>query len=605
MSKKILLMLLAIVMLFSTVLVACTADDEPNVPADKDTDANGAEDDDDEEDDAETDEKVYRFTDNNDVTSLNPHNQAAYLVGDIHEYTGSRLYRKVPGDDGKSYKIIGDIAEGEPYLADEDGYVWHVKLRQDATWQNGEAINADTFIYSFKMLLDPKLVNPIANFMYDNFIDIKNGFEYFSQEHEGAEAVDWEDVGINKVDDYTLEFITTQRYTANLVMEHLLQRSNYPVYEPYYEAGMNESRTVTTYGTTLDEYMGNGPYILESWIPDATRTYVKNEDHWLADYFKIGRVEVRITPDRNARVQLFENGEIDNMQLDVATLERYIDDPRTNSYLSLACTHVDINSENTENPILKSLNFRKAIYYGIDRETVCNLVGFLPSGYYINHQAGAFPEEAIMYRDTPEAQAIAPENYGYDPEKAVEYFEAALKETGEDSLVVDMMLTEENENNKLIAEYLQQSLAELFGEDRFEMTLRFVPASSHSAMQDWKSDPNIFEMTFDAWSSSLSRIYPYAAFQYFVSDYASRPNSFITERFDEKFKALTTEEVRLDPQLMVEMTAELEEIYIEDVINVPIGQQRTYVIFSDRMDLPVTEYVPNFGYGTMYADIVK
>ncbi len=100
---------------------------------------------------------------------------------------------------------------------------------------------------------------------------------------------------LKKVDDYTIDITTIERYTAEQVMLHFMLRSNYPVYEPFYEAGMNDSRTSTTYGTDLDNYMGSGPYIFESWVPDASRVYVKNEEHWLADYFNFDRIEVRIT----------------------------------------------------------------------------------------------------------------------------------------------------------------------------------------------------------------------------------------------------------------------------------------------------------------------
>ncbi len=273
-------------------------------------------------------EKVFRFSDTYDVKSINGHNDTDTLVGDILAYTHSSLYRRVPTEDGKAAIYIGDLADGDPVTLD-DGYTWRIKLRKDAKWQNGEPINADTIIYSWKMLIDPLLGNSMANFLYDREIKIVNGFEYYTQAQEGKPAVDWEDVGIKKIDDYTIELHTIQRYRAEDVKRHFTDRSLFPVYEPLYEAGMNDSRTLTTYGSSLKEYMGCGPYFFDSWNPDANRVYVKNPDHWLADYFHYDRVEVRITPDRNARVQMWENGEIDVMGLDSVTLETYRDDPRT------------------------------------------------------------------------------------------------------------------------------------------------------------------------------------------------------------------------------------------------------------------------------------
>ncbi|MGI6631810.1 MAG: peptide ABC transporter substrate-binding protein [Bacillota bacterium] len=549
--------------------------------------------------------KVFRFSDTYDVKSLNGQNDVDTLVHDVLLYTHSSLYRRVPSADGKAAIYIGDLADGDPECLD-DGYTWRIKLRKEAKWHNGEPINADTMMYTFKMLLDPLLSNAMANFLYDREIKIKNGFEYYTQAQEGKSPVAWEDVGIKKIDDYTLEIITTQRYRAEDVKRHFTDRSLFPVYEPLYEAGMNESRTVTTYGASLDQYMGCGPYFFESWNPDANRVYVKNPDHWLADYFHFDRVEVRITPDRNARVQMWENGEIDVMGLDSSTLDTYRDDPRTRRYNGITIQHIDINSLHTKNPILRTMNFRKAMYWAMDRETIAELMGATPAPYYINTQAGAYPEKGITYRMTEEAKALIPPNNGYDPEKAREYFEAALAEIGQDSVTVELMYNDSNVGRKLIGEYLQQHLPEVFGKDKFTLNLRAVPTSSYDAMTDFRTaGPDCFEMAFSGWASSLSRVYPYAAMQYFVDSYRARPNSFISEDFDRQFAACQEEEVRLNPELMVKMTAELEALYLRDVINVPLYDTVSYTMYSERMVLPCSEYIPGFGFGTMFADIVE
>lgn len=547
--------------------------------------------------------KVFRFSDTYDVKSLNGHNDVDTLVHDILLYTHSSLYRRVPTADGMAAVYVGDIADGDPYLADEDGYVWRINLRKEAKWHNNEPINADTIIYSFKMLIDPHLVNAMANFLYDREIKILNGYEYYVQAQDGKPAVAWEDVGIKKVDDYTIEITTTQRYRAEDVKRHFTDRSLFPVYEPLYEAGMNDSRTLTTYGSSLKNYMGCGPYLFESWNPDANRVYVKNPDHWLADYFHFDRVEVRVTPDRNARVQMWENREIDVMGLDSITLETYRDDPRTREYIGITTQHIDINSLNSKNPILKTMNFRKAMYWAMDRETIAGLVGAKPAPVYINSQAGAYPELGITYRMTDEAKALVPPNNGYDPEKAKQFFEAALKEVGQTSATVEIMYSDSNVGTKLVGEYLQQALPKIFGTDKFTLTMRSVPSSSFTAMKNHKQDPNSFELAFGGWGASLSRVYPYAAFQYFVDAYASRPNSFISKDFDQQFAACQVEDVRLDPKYMVEMTAKLEALYLRDVVNVPLYENVYYMMYSEKMVLPCKQYIPGFGWGTMFSDI--
>ena len=548
--------------------------------------------------------KIFRFSDTYDVKSLNGHNDVDTLVHDILLYTHSALYRRVPTEDGKAAIYVGDIADGDPVLMDE-GYVWRIKLREEAKWHNGEPINADTIIYSFKMLIDPLLVNAMANFLYDREIKILNGFEYYTQAQEGKPAVAWEDVGIKKVDDRTVEITTTQRYRAEDVKRHFTDRSLFPVYEPLYEAGMNDSRTVTTYGSSLKTYMGCGPFFFESWNPDANRVYVKNPDHWLSDLFHFDKVEVRVTPDRNARVQMWEAGELDVMGLDSITLETYRDDPRTKEYIGITTQHIDINSLNANNPILQTMDFRKAMYWAMDRDTIAKLVGAKPAGVYINSQAGAYPERGITYRMTDEAKALVPPNNGFDPAKAKQFFEAALAEVGQTSATVELMYSDSSVGTKLVGEYLQQALPEIFGVDKFTLKMRAVPSSSFTAMKNHKQDPNSFELAFGGWGASLSRVYPYAALQYFVDAYASRPNSFISADLDRQFAACQAEEVRMDPERMVQMTAELEAIYLRDVVNVPLFENVYYMMYGEKVTLPCVEYIPGFGWGTMFADLTQ
>ncbi len=54
---------------------------------------------------------------------------------------------------------------------------------------------------------------------------------------------------------------------------------------------------------------------------------------------------------------------------------------------------------------------------------------------------------------------------------------------------------------------------------------------------------------------------------------------------------------------MYEMTAELEAIYLRDVINVPLYDTVYYTMYSEKWVLPCPEYVPGLGFGSMFADI--
>ena len=90
--------------------------------------------------------------------------------------------------------------EGNPYNIPEGataGYAYTIDLNPLATWQNGEKINADTYVYSMKQLLDPKLANYRASDYMDGDFSIANAPNYF---YQGSTS--WMDNGVSN--GYTL-----------------------------------------------------------------------------------------------------------------------------------------------------------------------------------------------------------------------------------------------------------------------------------------------------------------------------------------------------------------------------------------------------------------
>jgi len=546
-------------------------------------------------------EKLYRWVAQADIETLNAQFSVdSGILPDVYTLASAGLYMAAPSADGKTLVYMANIADGEPKMMDRDGYVWQIGIRREAKWHNGEAINADTFMYSYKMLLDPVLVNRMANFLYDRFIVVKNAREYYFQKQEGNPAVRWEDVGVRKVNANTIEITLSQKSNADYVKRHFSDRSLYPVYEPFYEAGMNAERTSTTYASTLASFMGCGPYFYRAWNVGAEHIFVKNPDHWLSSMFKMDRFELRIVPDRNARVQMFQNNEIDSLTLDTITLEYFRDDPRVRSYTGISPWHIDINSVNTNNPILANVNFRKAIFYVIDRKTIGDVLGVLPAAYYANHQAPGYG--GMTYRETAEGKAVVPANNGYDPNMAKQYFDRALAEMRLNRVSVELIYSEADANYKVMAEFFEQAWPKIFGADKFTLVLRAVPDAMAWSLNKWKENPTGFELGFNDWGSSLSRVFPFAAFQYFHSGYTSRPNSYITPAFDAAWELCNTEETKGDLNLMVKRTAELEKIFIDDVINVPLFQEFTRIVYSEKLRLPCPQYVPALGFGTFFAD---
>lgn len=69
-----------------------------------------------------------------------------------------------------------------PIDVDGDGFTWRFELRDDLAFEDGTEINAATFDYSWKMLLDPKLLNDRASSLYnDTDLPLVNAEAYAKQ----------------------------------------------------------------------------------------------------------------------------------------------------------------------------------------------------------------------------------------------------------------------------------------------------------------------------------------------------------------------------------------------------------------------------------------
>lgn len=80
-------------------------------------------------------------------------------------------------DDLTKYKA--SLPEGQSASDVTEGYVYELKLNPDMKWEDGTPINADTYIYSMKQLLNPDMQNYRANLYYDGESAVAGGNTYY------------------------------------------------------------------------------------------------------------------------------------------------------------------------------------------------------------------------------------------------------------------------------------------------------------------------------------------------------------------------------------------------------------------------------------------
>ncbi len=554
--------------------------------------------------------KVYKTYITSEVSSLNMADNVDSNSETPATYCLSQLYRSYPNEDGTNYIYICDLAAELPVQVDE--YTWNIPLRKEAKWDNGDPINADTWIETFKARLNPQLAQRMATFSIDSSIVIAGAEDYFYQGTEGYPAtVEWDTVGYQKVDDYTIQIKTVDANDQTSVIKQFMGRDQTPINTKMWESCLSEDGLTTTYGSDLEHFVGCGPYQFTKWEYDSMHTYTKNPDHWMAEYFKWDEINVRVVPEMNARVELFEKGDIMSLAPDANTIETYIDDPRMTTYGSLTVFHIDINCKNPTNPISGNLNYRKAIYHSIDREkAAADIFGHMePSGTYVNSQAGLLSDSGLTYRESEQGQAVTKmvadwsaegHTTGYNPELALEYLNKALAEEGVTGPVTVKYAIDEGDLTwKALGEYLMEEWKVIF---EGKMNLEIVPYAGMSATDFKKQGDDKWDLSPNDWTRSMSRQYPYTCFLYYTKGYSGAPNNY----FDDEFEAqwAVCEEAKLgDYTNLLKETQKLEEIYLEKVIHVPVCQAISYELFAEELELPVKTYIPGFGWGASYATI--
>lgn len=82
-------------------------------------------------------------------------------------------------DDLTKYGVT--LLDGQTAETTTEGYVFEIKLNPNAKWEDGTIINADSYIYSMKQLLDPAMKNYRANLYYSGESAVAGGEAYYFQ----------------------------------------------------------------------------------------------------------------------------------------------------------------------------------------------------------------------------------------------------------------------------------------------------------------------------------------------------------------------------------------------------------------------------------------
>lgn len=255
---------------------------------------------------------------------------------------------------------------------------------------------------------------------------------------EEIELTPFEQVGIFADGEYAIVLVFA-RSLSNFDVKYALT-SNWLVYKDLYEAGKQQqgTLTLTNYGTSVDNYMGYGPYRLATYQKDKELTFERN-DNWYgykADatnyhqgQFQTDRIVAQIINEGSTALLEFEKGNLDQVRIGGNDLDRYkFSDymlKRTGGNIWQIAFNGDaealgkIEADGQGNRrILSVVEFRKALSLCLNRTTIGREIaaGSAPAFSYINdnYYYDMENDPNSIYRTSEEGMKAIVDLYGIE-----------------------------------------------------------------------------------------------------------------------------------------------------------------------------------------------
>lgn len=442
----------------------------------------------------------------------------------------------------------------------DDKLVYTFHLREDATWSNGDPVVATDYEFAWQQALNPEVASDYAYMLYF----IHNAEPYFNGE------VEWSEVGVKVIDDYTLEVTLDNPlpYATDLFAFPTLAPINQKFYE---EVGADK------YATDAEYFCCNGMYELTEWSHNSQIVFQKREDYWNADAVGPDEIVYKIITDSQAGLNSYLSREIDYTDLDsgevvqqaeAAGFEVGVKPARSSYYLIV----------NTEDEFMSNQNLRLALAYAIDKQALIDTVyqndnqpmtSFTPPAIY--GAAGA---------DGPTFQEALLEERGEmypasgDLEKAQEYLQAALEELG--CTVDELNLSIDCADDSLrrnCATFLQEQWRQNLGIENItvnSMQTKQVSANRQSgdycmSLGGWSPDYNDAINFLDLW----------------VTDGGNNDSFWSNEEYDNLIAQATAE---ADEEVRQQYLFDAEEILAAEMPVIPLYWQcQNYSYNKDKI----------------------
>ncbi|MGO2745310.1 ABC transporter substrate-binding protein [Microbacterium sp.] len=367
-------------------------------------------------------------------------------------------------------------AIAESWETSEDGLTWTFTIRPDATFHDGEAVDAAAVVASIEAARE------------------RAGASFIWAPLDTVEATDDLTVVMNLAYPAPMDLVAASTYGAWIVSPKALEAA--AADEQYFEAGIEA---------------GTGPYTLKEYAPGEKVVLTAYEDYWgEAPHYDI--VDIAITPDAVTAQQMLTAGEVDfatTIPLDnvESVAEQMAAEVRTApspfNYIALL---------NTTRPPLDDPLVRQALSYAVPYEDIIDVSAL---GYGTQSRS-AVPKGIFPYsEDVPQ--------YSQDLEKAKEL----LAEAGHpDGFTLELTYASENATEARFVPLIKDALAQIGVE--VNVTAMLYNQQWEAAKADPASAQDIFVLYYwptysDAGADNLYSLFHSSDVPFFNLSYWNNP----------------------------------------------------------------------------------
>lgn len=495
--------------------------------------------------------QVLKWSESSELPTMDTSLTEDSVSSSILVNTSEGLYRKTL----KQGEYEPAIATGDPEISD-DGKVYTFKLREDAKWSNGDPVTAKDFVYAWQRFVDPK-TGASMNFLMTDLV--KNANEIMAGE------LPKEELGVKAIDDHTLE--VTFENAFPYWKELFAMTSFAPLNQKFVEEKGDK------YGTTSDNTLYNGPFILDDW--DGTGLewkLVKNDKYWDKDTVKLDEVDYNVVKETNTIMNLFQSGEVDYAPISGEYVQQVEGDPQLHTLPQASVFHLNMNYERDGKATpLANAHIRKAINAAIDRESMVKDVlktASIPANYFVPKDMTKDEKTGKDFREINGENMVK-----FDPKLAQEEFKKGLAELGQDSIQLEL-LGYDTDAAKSSLEFLQGQLQQNLPGLSIQITS--VPFKNGLT----KQNNGDYDLALRGWGADFAD--PVNFMSIYQEGNPQNNGKYESQKFNDLIKQAQQE---TDASKRLDILAEAEKTLVEeDSAVAPLYQATATYLLSDRVE---------------------